>query len=69
MFKQQQHMLKFKTKLSLAVAQRPMYTQGGAFVIPTAHSGEAGVEETPVNHTTLHPFLSILHMCTPLKYL
>ena len=33
-------MLKFKTKLSLAVAQRPMYTQGGPLCDPpTAHSG------------------------------
>ena len=62
-------MLKFKTKLSLAVAQRPMYTQGGPLCDPpTAHSGGRS-GETPVRHTTLDPFLRMLHMCTPLKYL
>ena len=30
-------MLKFKTKLSLAVAQRPMYTQGGPLCDPPTH--------------------------------
>lgn len=33
-FKQQQHMLKFKTKLSLVVAQRSMYNSGGALRRP-----------------------------------
>lgn len=64
-------MLEFKTKLSLVVAPRPMYKQGGASPQRPYHPPRAGSGEAP-DHTTLHhPYTipSYLQMCTPLKYL
>lgn len=55
-------MLKFKSKLSLVVAQRPMYKQGGARCgPPTAHSG-AGVKEPQTTHfTSVPPYITYVY--------